>query len=121
MKNIGYTIVFGLMLFLMLGGSRVFAAPPYLLLPCAPGTPAPTECGCKFGTDPTVLMTPHTDATGKKYCYCELGGKTGSVAWTVTPANLWGPGPNATGTVDMTQFAPPAALGAATVVPALPQ
>lgn len=100
--------------------SCAFAAPPYLLLPCQSGTPEPSECRCKLGSDATVVLTPHTDGTGKRYCYCELGGKTGSVAWTVTPANGWGPGPAATGTTDMAQFLPPAALGAATVVPALP-
>lgn len=97
------------------------AAPPYLLLPCPTGAVAPSECRCKLAADPTVVMTPHTDAAGNKYCYCELGGKSGSVAWTVTPANLWGPGPVSSGTVDMAQFAPPGALGAATVVPTLPQ
>jgi hypothetical protein len=66
-----------------------------------------------------VVKGPHVGA-GKTWCWCDLAAQNGSVAWTVTPANAWGAPAASSGTVNMIDFAAPAPLGAATVVPVLP-
>ena len=100
--------------------SCAFAA-PFAVFPCQSGTPKPTECRMKVGAVSSTVP-PHTGATsGSVFCVVDLTGSTGSVAVTATPANDWGAGPTATGTANMVDFSPPAALGAMQVLPEKPQ
>ena len=78
--------------------------------PCATGTPLPSECRWTIAGTPLV-QPPYTDAAGKVRCATDLAGKTGSVSWSLLPANAYGPATTAaTGTADMTQAGPPAAF-----------
>ena len=109
------------LLALLLAAAGLAQAAPFAVWPCKTGTPAPTECRVKVGAVSSTTP-PHTGTTsGKLFCVSDLSGRTGTLSVEAVAANAWGAAPAVTGTVNMSDFAAPAALDAMQVLPALPQ